>query len=398
MKIGMLLDNEFYGDLRVENEVESLAADGHEVFVLCYTHSSKVGLIEDFRGAKIIKFPISKLKKNKYKGLINTPFDLHTSMWAGRISAFLTKYDIQALHAHDLYLLPAAIKARKKHPNVKLIADLHENYPEALKHYRFAQTFPGNLIISVPKWEASEKKWIKEVDYLITVIEEGKSRYELLGAESNKVKVVANYVNSDAYLEKELDQELVDKYKDYYTVTYIGGFDIHRGLESVIKSIPMIIGKVPNFKLVLIGNGINYNDLVDLSVELGVEDYVAFEGFQPSSLGASYLFGSDATIIPHLKTGHTDNTIPHKLFQYMLLNKPVLTSNCDPLARIVNETDCGIVFESNNEKDLAAAIIRLHSNSEIAKKMGDNGKQAVEKKYNWETTSVELLNLYKSLK
>ena len=35
MKIGMLLDNEFTGDLRVENEATSLVKAGHEVFILC---------------------------------------------------------------------------------------------------------------------------------------------------------------------------------------------------------------------------------------------------------------------------------------------------------------------------------------------------------------------------
>ena len=35
MRIGMILDNEFTGDLRVENEVISLQKAGNKVFVLC---------------------------------------------------------------------------------------------------------------------------------------------------------------------------------------------------------------------------------------------------------------------------------------------------------------------------------------------------------------------------
>ena len=38
LRIGMILDNEFSGDMRVENEVQALVNAGHEVFVFCINY------------------------------------------------------------------------------------------------------------------------------------------------------------------------------------------------------------------------------------------------------------------------------------------------------------------------------------------------------------------------
>jgi len=112
---------------------------------------------------------------------------------------------------------------------------------------------------------------------------------------------------------------------------------------------------------------------------------------------SSYIKASDLCLIPHLKTVHTDNTIPHKLFQYMIYEKPVVASNCNPIKRILDETRSGVVFESNNEADLANKIIELYNNYELQLEMGKKGKEAVRKKYNWDETSKNLITLYNKI-
>jgi glycosyltransferase involved in cell wall biosynthesis len=129
---------------------------------------------------------------------------------------------------------------------------------------------------------------------------------------------------------------------------------------------------------------------------LQIEKYISFEGWQPHKLLPSYIQASDVCIIPHLKTGHTDNTIPHKLFQYMLLKKPVLASNCKPIERIISETKCGLIYKSNDADDLAQKAVEIFNQSEI-NKIGENGFNAVITKYNWKETSKNLIDLYSSI-
>jgi len=388
----MVLDNEFTGDLRVENEVASLQAAGHQVCVLCLNYGNKES-DEDYKGAKIIRIYLPLFIKNKLRGLNNTPLNFYPIFLSKHIKKFILENNIDVLHVHDLWMLNSAFFANKKF-KLPVIADLHENFVEALNHYKYANTFPGNLIISKRKWADSEIEWCNKADYLITVIEEAVERYKSLGVPENKISVVPNYVNLEHFIPSEYDHSIVERFAESFTVTYVGGFDLHRGIESTIKSVPLLKEKIKNFKLVLVGHGKNFNELYELADKLEVADYISFEGWQPVELLPSYIKASDVCLIPHLKTKHTDNTIPHKLFQYMLLEKPVVATNCNPIKRILEDTNAGFVYSSNNHEELAECIIKLNEHPELRQQMGAAGKQAVLNKYNWDNAGKNLIALY----
>lgn len=391
----MILDNEFTGDLRVENEVITLQNAGHKVFVLCLNFGAKKNH-EKYSDAEIFRISMPKVIKKKLVGLNNTIFNLYPIFWSIHIKRFIAKNKIEVLHVHDLWMLNSAYKANKEF-NLPVVSDLHENFVHALNHYRFANTFPGNLLISKKRWEKSEIEWTNKADYIITVIEEAVKRYKTLGIAEDKISVVANYVNLDSFLSSPIDENIINKFKENFTITYVGGFDVHRGLESTLKAVPKIVEEISEVKLILVGAGSNYSSLVQLSKELNIENYVSFEGWQPHEKLSSYIKASDICLIPHLKTAHTDNTIPHKLFQYMIFEKPVVSSNCNPLIRIINETEAGVIFSSNNENDLATKIITLYNQPNLRNKMGIKGKNAVIERYNWDMTSMNLINIYTKL-
>ncbi len=395
MKIGMILDNEFFGDMRVENEVISLKEAGYEVYLLCFDHKEK-DHETSFHGATIVKIHLDKWWKNKMKGLTNFIIDPYTKYWSKRIKSFVEKYKIDVIHVHDLYLLGAALKANASFADKKIVvSDLHENYPAALKHYKFSNTFPGKQLISIPKWYETEKKWTKSADYVITVIEEAVSRYKKIGV--SNIRVVANYVYRNIFMSEQSFDKMEGRFDGRFNALYVGGFDQHRGLESAIDAVPEIIKKIPNFTLILVGTGSNLNDLKQQAQELGVAQHISFEGWQNANMLPSYINVSDICLIPHLKTEHTDHTIPHKLFQYMLLKKPVLSTNCNPLERIINETQSGRIYRSNDSKDFAEKIISMFENATERNQMGINGYNAVNDNYNWESTAKNLIALYEEI-
>ncbi len=395
MKIGMILDNEFTGDLRVENEITALQKAGHQVFLLCLNFGGKKDY-EEFGGAKIFRIGISLQVKKKLAGLNNTLFNFYPYFWAYHIKKFVKEHGLEVLHVHDLWLLNGALKANKK-LRLPLVADLHENFVDALSHYKYANKFPNNILISKKKWARSEKEWCKKADRLITVIEEAVERYVNIGVREDKIFVVPNYVNLSSFHINGFDEKILRKYEKYFTLVYTGGFDGHRGLETVIKAAALLKGKIEKFKVVLVGSGSNFNDLKALAEELKVNDVVSFEGWQPPDKLPSYIKAADMGLIPHLKTTHTDNTIPHKLFQYMLLEKPVIATDCKPLKRIITETNVGLIFPSGNAEKLSEKVLELFLDSTRRKQMGIAGKKAVQEKYNWEKAAENLIALYKGL-
>ena len=124
---------------------------------------------------------------------------------------------------------------------------------------------------------------------------------------------------------------------------------------------------------------------------------VHFFGYQPFSKFYSYMHLASVNVIPHQSNGHTDNTVPHKLFQGMMAAKPLLVSSSAPLKRLVDQHKAGLVFSAGNPKDFANKVLALYQNKELSNKLGENGRKAsMEGELNWEITQKSLIQLYNS--
>ena len=73
-------------------------------------------------------------------------------------------------------------------------------------------------------------------------------------------------------------------------------------------------------------------------------EHVRFEGWVEFSRVPSYLAASDVCILPLVRSVQTDAALPHKLFQYMLMGKPVVASACVEMSRVIEESGCGLLF------------------------------------------------------
>lgn len=237
-----------------------------------------------------------------------------------------------------------------------------------------------------------------QVDRVIVVIDEAKERIMDYGIPESKVAVISNAEDTEYFKGIKLDQNIVNRYKDELIISYIGGFGPHRGIETTIRAMKYFKGTTKE-KLLLVGSQsqIYENELRQLARDYDVQSITEIVRWQPFEKVPSYIEVSDIGLIPHNKNPHTDSTIPNKLFQYMLLGKPVIVSDCRPLKRIVEETECGLVFQSGNERDLADKMIELYEGERKRRKLGENGRRAVLEKYNWESEAEKLLALYEGL-
>lgn len=394
-RILMVLDHAFPPDIRVENEACSLIDAGFEVALLAVAPDDRPTR-DTYQGIRLFRDPIHKELRNKMRGLAGT-IPLLTWYLDRRIRQIHAAYPFDALHMHDLYLFGGGLRAGRK-LGIPVVGDLHENWVEALKHYAWSTRFPGKLFVSIPRWERVEKEWVNAVDQLVVVIEEAVTRNVALGVDPSKITVVPNTIKRSAFEDYDVEPDLVADVRSDLTITYTGAFDVHRGLASVLLAMPMILEVHPGATLVLVGDGRIRSELETLAERLAIKDRVRFEGWQPQARLKSYLLGSDICLVPHLKTVHTDATIPHKLFHYMYLSKPVVVSDCRPLKRIVEETQAGLVYAAGNAHALAEAVLRLAADREGARVMGRQGHTAAVERYHWEATVQPLIAMYQSLK
>lgn len=403
----MVLGGYFPPDIRVEKEAKALISAGHEVYLLSLGREGMPEK-ENINGINVIRVFPSRIFLSRVWRFFWFSVFFNDPLWKRHLQEVIKQYEIDVVHVHDLPLVKTAISVAKKF-GIPVIADLHENYPEAIKALKKRKmnlkSKIFNTIIPVWRWKRLEESVLQHVDRVITVVEEAKEHYvNDCGIPPQKVTVVMNAEDLEKFsrlnIDKKLFNYLANIYKDNFVISYIGGFGPHRGIDTAIKAMPKILEEIPNARLLLIGGkDTEYETyLKELCRSLKVEKNVKFTGWVDFSLVPLYIAISDVCLVPHYASGHTNTTIPHKLFQYMAMGKPVVVTDCKPLKRIVEECKCGIVVPSGDHEKMAEAIIKLYKDKDYARLLGENGRKAVEKKYNWENEAKKLIKLYDCLK
>jgi glycosyltransferase involved in cell wall biosynthesis len=118
------------------------------------------------------------------------------------------------------------------------------------------------------------------------------------------------------------------------------------------------------------------------SLGLG-ENVVRFHGFVEYGEALRVVAAQDAGLIPHHASKGWECTIPNKLFDYMSLGVPVISSDVTPVKRVLTETGAGVTFRDRDAHDLARVIRSLRADPGL-EEMGRRGMEAVRERYNWE--------------
>ena len=389
MKILMLLDHPFPPDTRVENEIKSLAEAGHEVHIACF-HKEGRALMEKTSECCIYRFPISKFTFKASVGALKFPF--YFNFWRRIVKELFEKERFDAIHVHDLPLAKVGYEAKCKY-GVHFIIDLHENWPVLLQLSKHTNTFLGKLLSSNDQWIRYEKKMCGLADKIIVVVDEAKARISSLGVAPEKIEVVSNTLDIKQFDPIERKEFKTDKFR----MLYVGGINYHRGIQYVIQAISLLKKRGMDVHFDLVGDGSYLADIKRLIDELQVPDNVMVHGFKHYTQICDIYESANVALIPHVKSGHTDNTIPHKIFQYLYAGIPMIVSNCDPLVRIVNETQGGVSYRYDHPEELADIIAGFYSHPGQLNNYIQHGRQAVIDKYNWQVDGAKLVNLYSNL-
>lgn len=378
----MVLDHEFPTDIRVENEIEALISKGNEVHIACYTRESRIN--EDtYKGAFVHRRKISSLI---YKSSVAClKFPMYFMFWRKFLQPIVERNNFDAIHIHDLPLAKVGYEFSKKY-GLKFVLDLHENWPAMLRMATHTNTFFGRLLSSNIQWEKYELNYCKKASKIIVVVKEAKARLIGLGIEKDTIVVVSNTLNFDHF-----EMPKSEPNNDFITLMYAGGINKHRGLQYVIEGIKLLSDLPKPVRCWIIGTGSYIEELKKIALSHGVEKQVSFEGWKNYEEMQKYMGMADICLIPHIKSDHTDSTIPHKIFQYMYAGKPIVASNCIPIERIINETNSGLIYPFDDAIKFAQCVKQIIENPASYKQMQKNGIAAVRDTYNWLIDS-EILN------
>jgi glycosyltransferase involved in cell wall biosynthesis len=339
-----------FDDRIFHKEAKSLAKV-HEVVLVAPDEERADKGVDDVR-IITIKKPESKL--------------LHPiTMW--RIFKEGLKQDCDVYHCHEpsSLFVSAILKVLKRK---KLIYDAHEHYPSLIAENSL---FP-DLIRPLVRFfaDVEEQLLIRFANVVVTVDQILCKEYKI---HHNNVVIISNYPKLELFKPDDLN------YEDG-GIIYVGGISRERGIYQMINA-----ANRANVKLICVGtftDELNENEITNF-LEENPSKNVVFTGLL-----------SHSRVVEYIKYG---KAVPIKLFEYLACEKPVVASNFQEISKVVKEADCGILVDPTNVDEIANAILYLLEHPEEAKRMGENGRRAVEERYNWDKMEEKLLKLYEGL-
>ena len=182
----------------------------------------------------------------------------------------------------------------------------------------------------------------------------------------------------------------------------MGGVGPHRGVDTLIRSASYLGEPEIDILIEIVGARPNkrYTKMLkELINELNIDTNVKLIPWIKSDDVYEYMRSADVGIVPHHSNDHTDTTIPHKLYQYMMAGLPLIVSSSKPLKRVVETLNCGVIYEAGNPRDLADKIKWLFQNRSQMARMAENGfNSTVKENVNWENNSaLALLHSYSQI-
>ncbi len=395
MKILMILESEFPSDTRVEKEALALTNDGHEVHLACYTFDKQKPLRDTFKEIKIYRKRITHFTYQLGAAPLVLPF--YFLFWKKFIKNIYAEIKFDAIHIHDLPLSKIGYYFKRKH-GTKLICDQHEFYSDWIVHAAHLNNGAGKLIKLFSNWKKYEKKYLPKADLIITIENPLKQIYiNNYGIHEDRIISLPNTPEKKVFNEDNIDHSIKEKYKDYFVILYIGGISIIRGIDTILKSLPKISESIPNIKFVFAGKIYKNCDPILQAKKLGVKEYVEYLGYLDHKLMPSYINASNICVhIPPVLRQENDVTIASKIYQYAVMEKPIIVGQGKLLKEFINKYQIGLAIKESSSEDFANKVIYLYQNPEQMNKIRKNYKN-IRTSFFWETTVKALLNSYKKL-
>lgn len=318
--------------------------------------------------------------------------------WLLRINQILRSEKFDLIIVRDLPMAPAAI-AMGKLNCVPVVLDMAESYPELIRlvwkyePFKLANLFARNPLIV----DVIEKLVLKRVIHVFAMVEESRDRLIGLGVPKSKITIVSNtpvpgrFENANSVTSGGSPNSA-----GRLILIYVGFVNYSRGLQNTLLSLREFAKVNSNFLLMILGKGNAEAHLKRMAAELGLTEHVDFLGWIDNREIPGFIASADVCIVPHPPSGHWNNTIPNKLFDYMAVGKPVLVSDVRPMKRIVNELRCGLVYEDSNATSFVSQLSRL-GDEVYRRELGQNGRVAIATKYNWTEDSTRMLNALRKL-
>ncbi|WP_243361534.1 glycosyltransferase family 4 protein [Fundidesulfovibrio terrae] len=359
--------------MRTSALIRSLAAHGHEVDLLTYLNGEDVetsmnGQRECLREIVTVERAKSYAPTDLLRGLVmREPFSVHNCHQedfglAMRELTQIRRYD--AVQVEDVSMAQYAVNA-----SIPLkILDMHNVESSLMRRFAQQEESPAKALyarLTARKLKRYERDVSRSFDLVTVCSGEDKALLESMGVRT-KVEVIPNGVWCDAYQPSPAG-------RDAQEAVFIGRMDYHANISGarflVREVLPRLLEVLPGLHLSLVGKNpvpaVRALEGPNVSVFADVPDV------------APFLARASLAVVPLLVGGGTRL----KILEAMACNKAVVSTRVG--AEGIAAAEGTQIVLADSAEDFAQAMVRLLSDGDARRRIGDAARRFVAENYDW---------------
>ena len=360
-------------DPRVEKTSRVLQGKGYQVSVVAWDRSGQFVEHESFDGIHIRRLPIIA----EYgRGLANL---IPLVRWQVELLRWLWTHrdEYKIIHACDFdTVLPAIVMLW--FTNKKVVYDVFDFYADML---RATPEWIKRLVRKVDLWAMGRVDGVVLVDHC--------RLEQIQGSHPKSLAVVYNTPEDVA--DELAESTRFNKPEGQLHIVFVGLLQAERGLFELID----VLEKHPEWSLDIAGFGGDQHQIVERAKAIDNVRFIGRLAYQDAlalNQTADVLFAMyDPGILNHRYAS------PNKLFEAMMLGKPVVVARGTGMDRIVASEGCGIVVPYGERSSLEQALMKLAKQPDFRETLGSAARQAYEEKYSWLHQKSTILKFYANL-
>lgn len=291
---------------------------------------------------------------------------------------------IDVISTQDVFYTGLIGYLLKKSLNIPLNVQLHSNYLDndfwlkSSKTFRFMNIL-GKLIVKKADSVRAVSNLIKET--LIHKINVPEHRIEIF-------PVFIDFNEFAAVSESNVKEGKYGAFSDI--VLYVGALAKRKNLEVLLKAAKKVIQIHPKTLFLIIGDGPEKALLIEMATRSAIGNSVRFEGAVPRKNLPAYYQVCSLFVLPSKEDGWGRVVV-----EASANRKPVIVSDACGVKEIVDCVNCGFVFPADRYDVLAEKIDYLLGNQDIAREMGERGREFVSKNLNASVIVPKYIEMWK---
>jgi glycosyltransferase involved in cell wall biosynthesis len=388
LRVLYVWDADYPWDVRTEKICATLASAGHDVHIAA-RNVRREPIVERLPEGTVHRMPPMRWAGRKADTALGFPA-FFNPRWLSLLDRTVRRLRPDVVICRDIPLAPTALWAGHRN-STPVVLDIAENYPAMLRMVFDAgvHRFSDHVVRNPTAAAMVESYSLKRADRVIVVIEEMAERMVRMGIPADRIDVVSNTPpRSRAESEPERRGR---REGQTLGLVYLGHLEVPRGIMEMVDAVAILRRVGFPVRATIVGKGRDAQLFKDRAREHGLtDDDVSFLGYVDRDTALRAVAEADIGVLPHHVNEQWNTSIPNKLFDYMAVSLPVLSSNPRPFERITRATGAGEVFQGGDAASLADAVRRL-ADPDLRARYGVAGRRAILDRYNWEYDTAVML-------